>query len=84
MSFILKEIIHDIFLIYTLMILIRIIASWFPEISRHRILLFIQHYTDPYLNLFRRFIPPLGMIDLSPMFSLIFLQILEYVINLFL
>ena len=39
--------------------------------------------TDWYLNIFRRFIPPIGMFDLSPMVALICLWIVEnLVLNL--
>jgi YggT family protein len=40
---------------------------------------FIEEVTDPYLNLFRRFIPPLGgsgmAIDLSPMLAMLVLYL---------
>lgn len=41
---------------------------------------FIAFYTDPYLNLFRGIIPPLGMIDISPIFAFLALQLLEWLI----
>ena len=59
------------------MIFARIIGSWFPEFRFHPIMRFIAHYTDPYLNLFRRIIPPLGMIDISPIFAFIALRLVE-------
>jgi len=59
-------IVDRIFLVYTIMIFIRILSSWLPELQEYRFMQFIAFYTDPYLNFFRKFIPPLGMIDLSP------------------
>ena len=78
------EMIHQLveyaFLTYTLMLLVRIFGNWFPEWHHTRFMLFIAHYTDPYLSLFRRFIPPLGMLDLSPLVAFIALQILEWIV----
>ncbi|MES2199487.1 MAG: YggT family protein [Chlamydiota bacterium] len=66
------------FSVYTILILIRIIGSWFPKFSRHSFMRFVSYYTDPYLNLFRRLIPPIGgVMDLSPMLAFFALQILE-------
>ncbi len=40
------------------MLFARILMSWFTELQEYRIMQFIAFYTDPYLNLFRRIIPP--------------------------
>lgn len=60
------EMVYIFFQIYTFMLLARIIASWFPQLFQYSFMQFIAYCTDPYLNFFRRFIPPLGMIDFSP------------------
>lgn len=81
MLFFLGNIIHWIFLIYTLFLLVRIIGSWFPAFSQHKMMRFVAFYTDPYLNLFRRFIPPIGgVLDLSPLLGFFALQIMENLI----
>lgn len=73
-----------IFSIYTIFLMVRIIGSWFPSFAHHKIMRFIAFYTDPYLNLFRRFIPPIGgMFDLSPMLAFFALQIAEKLILIF-
>lgn len=36
---------------------------------------FLRDVTEPYLGLFRRFIPPIGPIDVSPIVAIIVLQI---------
>lgn len=74
-------IIDRIFLVYAVMLFGRILGSWFPEYSQTRIMQFISFYTDPYLNLFRRIIPPLGMIDISPIFAFLALGVIEAVIK---
>jgi YggT family protein len=56
---------------------VRILCSWVPDLYRYKIVQFISFCVDPYLNLFRKFIPPIGMIDISPIIAIIFLNILE-------
>jgi YggT family protein len=61
-------------LVYLVLIFVRIIMSWIPRIPYNRfldpVLGFVRDVTDPYLNLFRRFLPPVrigpGALDLSP------------------
>ena len=63
-----------LFTVYTVLIIIRVLMSWFTRIPYNvwlmRVLDFVRETTDPYLNLFRRFIPMLrvgpGALDLSP------------------
>lgn len=70
-----------LFQIYTLMLFARILGSWVPQLQEYRWMQFIAFYTDPYLNLFRRFIPPLGMMDLSPIVAFICLSILRQILH---
>jgi len=70
-------IVEKIFLVFTIMIFIRILASWVPELQGQRWMQFIRFYTDPYLNFFRSFIPPLGMIDLSPIVAFMALGFIQ-------
>jgi YggT family protein len=44
------------------------------------ILGFLRDVCEPYLSLFRRFIPPLGPLDLSPIVGIILLQIVGSII----
>jgi YggT family protein len=61
-------------IVYLVLIFIRILMSWIPRMPYNRylaaVLQFVTDVTDPYLNIFRRFIPPLrmgaGALDLSP------------------
>lgn len=70
-----------LFLVYTGLILARILLSWIPRLPYHPVLRavvdFIHQVTDPYLNVFRRFLPPVGgggfALDLSPIIALIVL-----------
>lgn len=69
-----------IFTVYTFLLLIRVFGSWFPRFAGSKWMRFVGFYTDPYLNLFRKIIPPLGMIDLSPLVAFFALQLLQYLI----
>lgn len=66
-----------VFQLYTLMLFARIISSWIPELRDSKAMQFISFYTDPYLDLFRRVVPPLGGIDFSPILAFIALSIIE-------
>lgn len=65
---------NTLMLVYLVLIFIRIIMTWLPRIPYNRYLdmalSFVRDVTDPYLNLFRRFMPPVrlgpGALDLSP------------------
>jgi YggT family protein len=77
-----------LFLVYIVLILIRVLLSWIPRMPYNRVLRavldFITETTDPYLNLFRRFLPPIGggnfALDLSPMIAIIVLFVLRVLI----
>lgn len=75
-----KRLIGLLFFAYTLMLLARILGSWFPQWQGHPIMRLVAQYTDPYLDLFKRVIPPLGPLDLSPVAALFGLQILEWLL----
>lgn len=79
------KIIHWIFLLYTILLFARILGSWVPRLTYHPAMRFVRFYTEPYLGVFRRLIPPIGgMIDLSPMLGFFALSIIERVIMSFL
>ncbi|WP_218082417.1 YggT family protein [Anthocerotibacter panamensis] len=64
------------FLVYYSYIIIgRVLLSWFPNIDWFsQPWATLSQLTDPYLNLFRRFIPPIGGLDISPIVALLLLQ----------
>ncbi len=64
--------------IYSLLLFIRILLSWFPNVDwMSQPFAALSQITDPYLNVFRSFIPPLGGIDFSPMLAIILLQFVQ-------
>lgn len=48
-----------------------ILMSWIPSLGNNAFGEFIKKIVEPYLNIFRRIIPPIGMIDISPIFAFI-------------
>ena len=74
--------------VYLVLIFIRILTSWIPRMPYNRTLRavvgFIEEVTDPYLNVFRRFLPPMGggafALDLSPILAIILLVIAQQVV----
>jgi len=62
--------------IYSLMIFMRIIISW--GVSPHnRLLHFLIRATEPVLGPFRRLIPPIAFIDISPIVVLFLLGLFQ-------
>lgn len=70
-----------LFLVFTILILVRVLFSFFPSRPYSGVAStaydFVCQSTDWYLNFFRRFLPPLGMIDISPIVALFVLWIIE-------
>ena len=62
--------------IYLFLMIARVLLSWFPNINWYDPpFSILSQLTDPYLNLFRSIIPPLGGIDFSPIIAFVVLQI---------
>jgi YggT family protein len=68
--------------VYTLLIFAYVILSWVRSpYSTHPVVRFLHDVCDPYLRLFRRVLPPLGPVDLSPIVAVAALLVLRYLIN---
>ena len=75
-------------LVYVVLIFIRIIMSWIPRMPYNRYLSaalkFVSDVTDPYLNIFRRILPPVrlgaGALDLSPIIATFVLIIVSSIV----
>lgn len=64
--------------IYFVLLIIRILLSWFPNVDwMSQPFATLSQLTDPYLNLFRSIIPPLGGIDFSPILGFLVLQVVS-------
>ncbi|HXR30102.1 MAG TPA: YggT family protein [Solirubrobacterales bacterium] len=77
-----------LFTVYIILIFLNVLISWVPRMPYNRglraTLDFIKETTDPYLNLFRRFLPPIGgggfALDLSPILGVIALFVLRVIV----
>ena len=77
----LSKLVSNLFYFYYLLIIIRIFLSWIPSIDwTTQPFNGVRNLTDPFLNIFRGIIPPIGMLDISPIVAIILLQILQGII----
>jgi len=80
--------VNALFLVYFILIFANIILSFVPRMPfslwSQAVINFIRETTDPYINIFRRVIRPIGggpiSIDLSPMVAIIVLVVLNGII----
>ncbi|MFM1799904.1 MAG: hypothetical protein RLZZ117_2182 [Cyanobacteriota bacterium] len=64
--------------IYSLVLIVRVLLSWFPNLDwSNPVLAAISGISDPFLNVFRGLIPPIGGIDLSAIVAFFSLSILQ-------
>jgi YggT family protein len=80
--------VYTLALVYAVLIFIRILISWFRLPYSRWLNIFIEFVTDvtdPYLNLWRRFLPMVrigpGAIDLSPMVGTIVLLLVAGIVS---
>lgn len=76
----LSNFINIVFRVYEILIIVRIFLSWIPHNPHNAVFRFIYETTDPYLNLFRRFIPPISMIDISPIVAIFVLHLIQQLV----
>lgn len=74
---ILLEFIRLAFTVFSLLLLARILMSWFNPDPSSPIVRFIYSVTEPVLAPVRRILPPAGMLDLSPIVVLIAAMVLR-------
>jgi YggT family protein len=80
--------VNAVFTVYILIIFVYILLNllfsfglrppytrWFDAFTD-----FLRDVSEPYLRIFRKFIPPIGMVDLSPMVAIIVLYIVREIV----
>jgi YggT family protein len=80
--------VNALFTIYIVLIFCNVLISYVPRMpynpTLRSVLDFITDTTNPYLNFFRRFLPPIGgggfALDLSPIIGIIVLFVLQAVV----
>jgi YggT family protein len=82
-----QEFVRTLFNVYLVLIIAYIITSWIRlpyNVWLNRVQRFLFDVVDPYLRIFRRFVPGLPMggmgLDLSPIFAIITLIILREIV----
>ncbi|MGQ9511609.1 YggT family protein [Thermodesulfitimonas sp.] len=76
MEFVVK-LVDVAFEVYAILILVRVVLSWIRHNPYHSVIRFIYDMTDPYLNIFRRLIPPVGVVDFSPVVAFFVLELIR-------
>jgi len=80
--------VQALFLVYFILIFGNIILSFLPRVPfslwSQAVINFVRETTDPYINIFRRILRPIGSgpisLDLSPMLAIIVLFVLDGII----
>ena len=68
--------------IYSLILLVRVLLSWFPNLDwGNPLLATLSSITDTYLNAFRGLIPPLGGLDLSAILAFLALNLSQQLLG---
>jgi len=70
------EIIMYLIQLYGFAIIVYILMSWFPGARESQFGYYLGLIVEPYLEPFRKIIPPIGMIDISPIVALLVLHYL--------
>lgn len=84
MAAVLISLIDLLFGLYSLAIIARVFISWMRVDPYHPIVQFLYQITEPVLAPLRNRIPPVGMVDISPMAALFLLWILQRIVTLLL
>ena len=66
--------------VLTLLILVRVILSWFSPQPTNMLFNILYQITEPILAPLRRIIPRVGMFDFTPMVAIILLQLISYLL----
>ena len=75
------EVLFTTITLYNYLLIIRILLTWFPNLdTSNPILTSLFSITDPYLNVFRGVIPPIGGLDLSPILAFISLSLIKQLV----
>lgn len=76
-----------LFFVYWLLIILNVLLSWVQQfrplpynLALRAVIGFIEESTEPFLNVFRRVIPRIGPIDISPLLALLVLWIVGGII----
>lgn len=73
------SLVMTLYQIYFYMIIAYVLLSWVPNARDSFIGQLLGRFVEPYLSIFRRFIPPIGgVLDISPIVAIFALQFIQY------
>ncbi|MFF2445924.1 YggT family protein [Neobacillus sp. NPDC058068] len=69
------SLLQQVIRIYSYALIVYILMSWFPNARESSIGQFLARICEPYLEPFRKIIPPIGMMDISPIVAILVLNL---------
>jgi YggT family protein len=76
----LADFVNLVFYLLSLAVLARVLLSWVRVSPYHPAVEFLYQITEPILAPLRRIIPPVGMVDISPVIAIFLLQLIGQVL----
>ncbi len=74
----LAELVNDVFFLYSLVLLARVLSSWIPGLNpRQPVVQLLGTLTEPVLAPLRRLLPPVGGLDISPLVAFLLLKLVR-------
>jgi len=67
--------------VLTIIILLRVVVSWYSPRSTNMLVIILHRVTEPILAPLRRIIPRLGMFDFTPLVAIILIQVIYYLLQ---
>ena len=85
--YLVKSLIVSLANAYTIVIFVYVLMSWLPNVTSGvvgQVYDVLGKICDPYLNLFRRLIPPIGgVVDITPIIALLVLQfVVQFIVRI--
>ena len=74
------NLVHWLIQLFSLVVIAQTILSYFMS-PYHPVKRFLDRLVDPFLKPIRRVVPPVSMLDFSPVILIILLQLLDYLIQ---
>jgi len=74
------RIVSFLFDVYSLILLARVLASWFQVDSYNPLMQLLYRLTEPVLAPIRRFLPPAGAIDFSPVVAFVLIIVAKQIV----
>lgn len=76
----LGQILHGLIMFFNILIFASVVMSWVSADPRNPLVQFVRNTTDPIFYRVRRYVPPVGMLDLSPLLVIFGLMLIDTVV----